>query len=139
MSLHAKPIVDNPFYGSRAVATLVSLTLQLIVAAAVLVPGQTIMALGIEVETGAVLFMALWLRNSVTRIRRPPEAWAQMPRSRQVGELSYALLGNVLVVCAGVSLVAEVGGSLYLLAVWMLMAFGFNIYVAWGLIAEVSE
>jgi hypothetical protein len=27
----------------------------------------------------------------------------------------------------------------YVLAVWMLMAFGWNIYVAWFLIAEVSE
>ena len=27
----------------------------------------------------------------------------------------------------------------YVLAVWMLMAFGWNIYVAWVLIAEVSQ
>jgi hypothetical protein len=34
---------------------------------------------------------------------------------------------------------ARDGGGFYLLAVWMLMAFGWRIYMAWVLIAEVSE
>jgi hypothetical protein len=37
------------------------------------------------------------------------------------------------------SLLTRSGGGFHLLAVWMLMAFGWSIYMAWVLIAEVSE
>jgi len=37
------------------------------------------------------------------------------------------------------SLLTEIGAGLYLLAVVMVFAFGWNIYVAWVLMTEISE
>ncbi len=61
MSLHAKTIMGNPFYRSRAISTLMSLTTQLLLAAAVLVPGQSLTALGVEVESAA---LGSWVARS---------------------------------------------------------------------------
>jgi hypothetical protein len=40
---------------------------------------------------------------------------------------------------SGLSLLIREGGGLYVVAVWMVLAFAWNIYVASVLIAEVSE
>jgi hypothetical protein len=39
LSLHAQAIMGNPFYRGRAVTTVLSLTAQLLLSAAVLIPG----------------------------------------------------------------------------------------------------
>jgi hypothetical protein len=45
----------------------------------------------------------------------------------------------VLFVASGISLVARTGGGLFLLAGVMPFMFGWNVYVAWILITEVSD
>jgi hypothetical protein len=134
MSMHAKTIMGSRFYRTRAIGTLVSLTTQLVLAAAVLVPGQSLTVLGIEVEAGALLFVGISIWAAAFRGSSVP-----LPRPRRIAEVSFGLVLIAFFVGSGVSLLIQSGGGLYLMAVAMLMSFGWNIYVAWVLISEVSE
>lgn len=137
MSLHSAAIMRNPFFRYRAIGTLTSLTALLAISAAVLVPGQPQVALGIEVELAALFFLAQTVRG-ITR-RGPSSGGVQLGRLRSVIENVGGSAWVVVFMAAGVSLVARAGGGFYLLAPVIVLAFGWNIYVAWVLITEVSE
>ena len=137
MSLHAQAIMGNRFYRNRAVTTLMWLTTQLLLSGAVLIPGQSLTALGAEVETAAVFFLAVTIRAILTR--GPETGSAPMPWTRGIVELVGGTTWNVLFNATGVSLLLRAGGGFYLLAAVMFVMFGWNIYVAWVLITEVSE
>lgn len=137
MSLHAKTIMDNKFYRNRAIGTLTSLTAQLLLAGSVLIPGQSVLAIGIEVEAAALFFLGVTIRAV---LRLGPEAGSvPMSTARRVTELLGGWTWNALFNAAGISLIVRFGGGFYLLAAVMLLMFGWNIYVAWVLITEVSE
>jgi len=138
MSLHAKTIVGNPVFANRAVGTLISLLTQLFLSFAVLVPGQALVALGIEVEVAAVFFLVISLRAIVRLGPRPGRSLAGS-RLRATLEIVGALAWIVLFVASGISLVAKVAGGFYLLAIVMLFMFGWNVYSAWILITEVAD
>jgi hypothetical protein len=137
MSLHAKTIMSNHFYRNRAIGTLTSLTSQLLLSGAALLPGQPLWLLGTEVEVTALLFVALLVGQILTRGQEaPPIAATWTHRLMEtVGGTVWLVLFNV----AGFSLLLRVGGGLYLLAVVMFFMFAWNIYIAWILITEVSE
>jgi hypothetical protein len=137
MSLHAKTIMSNPFCRNRAIGTLTSLTSQLLLSGAALLPGQPLWLLGAEVEVTALFFLVVTIRAVLTR--GPESGSVLMPLSRRVGELVGGWTWNALFNAAGISLLLHVGGGLYLLAANMFLMFGWNIYVAWVLITEVSE
>ena len=137
MSLHARQIMANPFFSTRAVGTLTSLASQLLISGAVLIPGQPLVLLGVEVEAAALVFVALTARQVLTRGRDAPAMagrWTHRLYER-VGGTIWLVLFNV----AGVSLLLRAGGGLYLLAAVMFFMFAWNIYIAWVLITEVSE
>lgn len=137
MSLHSKQITAHPLYGGRAVGTLVSLMTQLFLAGAVLVPGQSVTAIGVEVLVAALYFLVTtW--HAIRRLRSATVAHAQSRRRRAI-ELSGASIWMVLFVASGVSLITQVGGGFYVLAVVMLFMFGWNVYVAWVLITEIAD
>jgi len=137
MSLHSRAITGHPLYGGRAVGTLVSLMTQLFLAAAVLVPGQSVTAIGVEVEVAAVYFLVTSLR-SILRLRQPSLAKAQSGRRRLI-EIAGASIWLILFVTTGVSLILQRGPGFYELAVVMVFMFGWNVYVAWILITEISD
>lgn len=137
MSLHSKAITAHPVYGGRAVGTLVSLVTQLFLAGAVLVPGQSVVAIGVEVEIAALYFLVTTWR-AINRMRTLRVA-ATSSRLRQGIELAGASIWMVLFVVSGVSLITRAGGGFYLLAVVMLFMFGWNVYVAWVLITEIAD
>lgn len=137
MSLHSDAIMRNPFFRYRAIGTLTSLTTQLLLAAAVLVPAQPLAALGAEVEVAALFFLVQTVRG-ITR-RGPSAGSVKMGRLRTVAEILGGSAWVVTFIAAGASLITRVGGGFYLLAVVIVLAFGWNIYVAWVLITEVSE
>lgn len=60
-------------------------------------------------------------------------------RRRRLIELTGASIWMVLFVASGVSLIVRTGGGFYVLAVVMLVMFGWNVYVAWVLITEISD
>jgi hypothetical protein len=137
MSLHAKTIMSNLFYRNRAIGTLTSLTSQLLLSGAALLPGQPIWLLGAEVEVAALFFVALLTVQVLTRGPEAPSVAATWTHRlmETVGGTIWLVLFNV----AGVSLLLRVGGGLYLLAAVMFFMFAWNIYIAWILITEVSE
>ena len=137
MSLHAKTIMDNNFYRNRAVGTLTSLATQLLLAGAVLIPGLSLTALGILVEAAALYFLGVTI---LAVLRRGPEtASVQMTWTHRLVELFGGATWIVLFNAAGISLLVRAGGGFYWLAAVMFFMFGWNIYIAWVLITEVSE
>jgi hypothetical protein len=137
MSLHVKAITADPLYGSRAVGTLLSLITLLFIAGAVLIPGQSLTALGIEVEAAAIFFVAQ-TAGAVVRTLRSPQR-RDRSRLRTTLEGVGAGIWIVLFVASGISLIAHGGGGLFLLAAVMPFMFGWNVYVAWVLITEISD
>jgi hypothetical protein len=137
MSLHAKAIRADPLYGSRAVGTLLSLITLLFIAGAVLIPGQSLVALGIEVEAAAIFFV-VQTAGAVVRTLRSPQRRGRS-RLRTTLEGVGAGIWIVLFVASGISLMAHEGGGLFLLAAVMPFMFGWNVYVAWVLITEISD
>ena len=135
MSLHATTITQHPFFMSRAVGTLMSLTSMLLIAASVLVPAQPRRWIGIEVEAVAIFFLAVTIRGMIMLGTR----WLSRSRLRAVAETIGGGLWHILFVVAGISLIFGAGGGFYWLAVVMVFMFGWNIYTAWMLITEVSE
>lgn len=137
MSLHSKVITAHPLYGNRAVGTLLSLITQLLIAGAVLIPGQSSTVLGIEVEAAAIFSVVQTVRGVALTLRSPLRRGRA--RLRTAIEGVGAGIWIVLFVASGISLMAHAGGGLYLLAGVMPFMFGWNVYVAWTLITEVSE
>ncbi len=138
MTLHARAIIRHPFFVRRAVGTLVSLTTQLLIAAAVLVPGQQLFWLGIEVEVAAAFFLVLSIMN-FTRSRGYVTGLTSRSRPRALVEVVGGSIWIGLFLATGISLIVHAGGGFYLLAAVMAFMFGWNIYTAWTLITEVSE
>lgn len=137
MSLHAQAIMGNRFYRNRAITTLMSLTSQLLLAGAVLIPGVSLTTLGLLVEGAALFFLAVTIRGILTR--GPETSGVRMPWSRQIVELVGGTTWLVLFNAAGISLLIHAGGGFYVLAAVMFVMFAWNIYVAWVLITEISE
>jgi hypothetical protein len=137
MSLHSKAITADPLYGSRAVGTLLSLITLLFIAGAVLIPGQSLTALGIEVEAAAIFFVAQTTVAVVRTLRSPHRRGRS--RLRTTLEGIGAGIWIVLFVASGISLMAHAGGGLFLLAAVMPFMFGWNVYIAWILITEISD
>jgi modulator of FtsH protease len=137
MSLHSQTIMRNLFYRNRAIGTLMSLTTQLLLAASVLVPGQPVTLLGAEVEVAALFWVGMMIRALTSR--GPATGSVTMSPLRRTAEIAGGLTWNALFVAAGLSLLTRVGGGFYVLALVMVFAFAWNVYVAWVLITEVSE
>jgi len=137
MSLHANAIMGNLFYRNRAIGTLMSLTTQLLLAASVLIPGQPLALLGAQVEAAALFWVGMFIRSLSSR--GPAAGSVSISPVRRTFEIAGGVSWNVLFVAAGLSLLTKVGGGFYVLALVMVFAFGWNIYVAWVLITEVSE
>ena len=137
MSLHAREIMGNRFFKNRAVGTLMSLASQLLISGAVLIPGQPLWLLGVEVEVLALFFVAYVFTQAVTRGRDAPPVAATW--THQMMELGGGTIWIVLFNAAGISILIHAGGGLYLLAAVMFFMFAWSIYIAWILITEVSE
>jgi modulator of FtsH protease len=137
MSLHAREIMANRFFSNRAVGTLMSLASQLLISGAVLIPGQPLTVLGVEVEVAALFFLGFIIQQMATRGPEAPSVATTL--THRLMEMGGGTLWIVLFNAAGISLLLQVGGGLYLLAVVMFFMFAWNIYIAWILITEVSE
>ena len=137
MSLHAREIMVSSFFRNRAIGTLMSLASQLLIAGAVLIPGQSSRLLGAEVEVTALFFLAFIVRQMVTRGPDAPAVASTL--THRLMEMVGGTVWIVLFNAAGISLLIQAGGGLYLLAVVMFFMFAWNIYLAWVLITEVSE
>jgi len=144
LSLHAKAIMAHPLYRDRAFAAIVALVTQVFLAAAVLVPAQSSLALALEVGLVAVFWFSrsIWavpyirtnagrLRGRAYEYRRPASHWALEWTAWIVWVL--ALIGS------SAELIVGSATGLYLLAFAMVLMFGSQVWSVWVLIAEVTE
>jgi hypothetical protein len=117
----------------RAGESIIMFVGALIASLWLLVPGQSLTALGIElIGTGAVLTAALMM------IVGPGlKHQAHHPRSWRITRIVAALAASVPLAIAGVSLLAESGGGLYWLSAAVGLAFIAAIGNAWVLLVEV--
>ena len=144
LSLHAKAIMAHALYRDRAFAAIIALMTQVFLAAAVLVPDQGLMPLGVEVGLATVFWLArsLWaipyirsntarLRGGAYEYRRPASHWAL--------EWTVWIVWVLALVASSAALIGGSVSGLYFLSAAMVLMFGSQVWSAWVLIAEVSE
>ena len=148
LSMHAKAIMAHPLFRDRAFASILSLMSQVYLSAAVLVPGQPAIALGVEVGIVALFFLvrSVWayglIRSVDPQFRRRTGSLGQPVHGFSVLWLIEWIAWILWLVALGASSVELALGSptgFYLLAIAMFYMFGSNVWNAWVLIAEVSH
>lgn len=139
VSLHLEQVMGSVIHRDRAWASIVLLLSQLLVALAVLAPGQPLRVLGIELAVLALF----WLARSVRVAKQLGDAIRQAARPHaRAWQLEWLvwILWVAALVGAAIGLVAENGSIGFpLLATAMVGMFGFAIWNAWLLLAEVTE
>jgi hypothetical protein len=117
----------------RAGESIVMFTGVLLLTFCLLMPGQSRVAVGVELIVGGTLLAALLVLIALPGLNRP----TQQPLSWRITRIVLALAASVPVVVAGVSVLAERGGGLYWLAAGFALAFAAGIGNAWVLLVEV--
>ena len=114
--------------------TLALLVGLLLLSVLMLIPGQSRLVLGIEILLlGTVLAAGLlWGRLRLPRQPDEPKTWTVVP-------LAVILAGTVPMIVAGISMLAEVGGGLYWLAVEIVLGLVGAVTNAWILLVEIQR
>jgi hypothetical protein len=132
VSINLERIVAEPNLPERALETLLLLVGALLLAVAVLVPGQSDAALGVEIALvgGAFCFVIarLWRR------RIPQDA---EPQGWREARLTLLALGTLPQVIGGLSLIAGAGGGLYWVVAGIAFAILGAVANAWVLLVEI--
>jgi hypothetical protein len=131
MTLHLRPVLRDPWHRGRAGSSLLALMSIVLISGAVLVPGQPLAALGVEVIVIA-LASPLFAIRGITHL----------PGSNRAGPSTELLVGVVaatLAILGGVSLITRVGGGLWLLLPGAAIALGSSVWNAWRLLVDVAE
>jgi hypothetical protein len=130
VSLHLRPVLRDRWHRARAGSSLLALICVVLISGAVLIPGQSSAALGLEVAIVALVSPAYTIRG-VTHL----------PRGRRLGssvELLVGLVGAALAVLGGISLMTHEGGGLWLLLPGAAIALGSSVWNAWRLMVDVA-
>lgn len=130
VSLHLRPVLRDAWHRGRAGSSVLALMCVVFISGAVLIPGQSLSALGLEIVLIALVSPAYTVRGLI-----------HLPRSNQVGasvELLFGVLGATLAVLSGLSLIAKAGGGLWLLVPGAAIALGSSVWNAWRLMVDVA-
>jgi hypothetical protein len=133
VSINLEKVLEVHGLPARAGESIVMFAGVLILSFALLMPGQSRVAVGLELLIGGMLLAALLLLIAVPSLNQP----TRQPVSWRVVRIVAALAVSVPVIIAGVSLLAEGGGGLYWLAAAFALAFAIGIANAWVLLVEV--
>jgi hypothetical protein len=131
ISINIQRILALPGVPERALETVLLLLLVLIVSVIGLIPGQSRVAVGLELlvcvlATGAVIF------------RLPPiPHTGDDPRGSISLRWFIRLTGTGLFLIAGISLLLEAGGGLYWVAAGIVLAIAGAVTSAWVLLVEI--
>jgi hypothetical protein len=135
ISVNITRILEHSHLPASAAATIASLILVLVTSMAVLLPGQTTVALGWEaVSFGLpVGLLQLWAaklaKSARIQYNRPAYEWGMWMLVGQLQVLPFIL--------GGISLIAGSGGGLYWLAAGTIAAFIFSMLSTWVLLIEI--
>jgi hypothetical protein len=123
LSIHLREVLDHPLLKPRAVIALTVLTTQIVIAAIVLVP-QSSQLMGLEIFLVNAAFLAVDLRNRVSRA---------ITTARVASFLIRALY-----LFAAVSLIVGWGGGFYVLALVVVITLGRTMASAWALLTALG-
>ncbi|MFF3064253.1 hypothetical protein ACFVQ3_06825 [Oerskovia sp. NPDC057915] len=133
MSVNIKQILDIPSMTSRAAATVGSLVLIVVSAAAGLVPGQGPRLLGGEVLLFSLVALGLTLDASVRMLRAAPAEW----RTSTWAKVVLALVQVVPFSVGSVVLLTGSYAGLYWIAAGIVLVFAGSVGNAWVLLVEI--
>jgi modulator of FtsH protease len=138
LSINLRDILASPLLVNRAAETIVLLASVLVVATAVLIPGQSSEACGIElVALGVVASLALlhFQTGVAADVAAHPDHY---PRHSAVTLRRVISLGSALVVLlAGILVLVEAGGGLYWWPAAIVAAYLAALTNAWVLLVEI--
>jgi hypothetical protein len=144
LSLHAKAIMAHPLFRDRAFAAIVALMTQVFLAGAVLVPGQSSVALGLEIGAVAVFWLgrSIWaipyIRGNTARLRG--RAYEHRRSAKHwVIEWTVWIAWVIALIASAAQLIAGSAPGMYFLAAAMVLMFSSQVWSAWVLVAEVGE
>jgi hypothetical protein len=117
----------------RALETLLFLVSALLISIVALVPGQSHVALGVELLVVSLAIDAIVMRQPTTQV----EEGETMRRSWRVSRWTLRLVATVPFLVGAVSLIAQSGGGLYWLVAGIVLAIAAAVSNAWVLLVEI--
>ena len=133
VSINLEKVLEVHGLPGRAGESIVMFSGVLLLTFCLLMPGQSRVAVGVELIVGGALLAGLLVLIALPGLNRP----TKQPLSWRITRIVLALAASVPVVVAGVSVLAERGGGLYWLAAGFALAFAAGIGNAWVLLVEV--
>jgi len=134
VSINLEQVLKYRALPPRAVETLSLLIGLLVLSVFVLIPGQSLAALGTEM---LVLGAALGTALLVKRIRLPRAAG--QPLTWTVTPVAVILAGTLPMAAAGISVLVHGGGGLYWLVPELILGFAGSVFNAWILLVEIHR
>jgi hypothetical protein len=134
VSINLERVLKFPALPPRAVETLSVLIGLLVLSVFVLIPGQSLTALGAEILVlGGVMGAALLAKRiRVPRAAGQPLTWTVTPVA--------VILGATLpMAAAGISVLARGGGGLYWLVAALVLGFAGAVFNGWILLVEIHR
>ena len=117
----------------RALETLLFLVSALLISIVALVPGQSHVALGVELLVISLVIDAIVMRQPTIQV----EEGEVMRRSWRVSRWTLRLVATVPFLIGAVSLIAQAGGGLYWLVAGVVLAIAAAVSNAWVLLVEI--
>jgi modulator of FtsH protease len=133
VSINLERILKYPGLPGRALEAMMQLTCILLVSFAGLVPGQSHVALGLELLLITAVIAGIVARQPVL----VADASGREPTSWKLTRWTVRLASLVTIAIAGLTLLAESGGGLYWLAAGIALATVAAIAGAWVLLIEI--
>jgi modulator of FtsH protease len=138
VSLQTARIMGNRIHRDRAWSSVALLMSQLFISLALLVPAQSVLAIGLEIDVLAVY----WLIRTIRSLQETGAAMRSQGHPGTPWQLEWlAWVGWVVaLIAAGGALTAQNGAAGFpLLAIAMVGMFGFAIWSSWILISESTS
>lgn len=123
LSIHLREVLAHPLLKPRAVIALTVLTTQIVIAAIVLTP-QSSQLMGLEIFLVNAAFLAVDLRQRVSRSITPTRL--------------ASLVIRIVYIYAAVSLIVGIGGGFYVLALVIVVTLGRTMASSWALLTALE-
>lgn len=131
LSMHARAVAGDRLYRTRARNLTAGILYLTIASAFLLMPGQGVRALGIELIAGGLLIGALFAET-------PIRFWPRLDRDMRVRTI-VATAACLASVYGGASLVAGAGGGLYVVAWAAVVGLAMNVFGAWSVLLGLAR
>jgi len=133
VSINLREILDSPSLPGRVAETLILLGTPLVTSLLLLVPGQSRLALGLELLAAGLVI------GTVEGVLdyRTPRVDEETTRTWIFGRLLPSLVTCGCLVLAGATLLGQAGGGLYWMVPSVIAAFAFGLFNVWVLVIEI--